>query len=104
MTDREYDAALFATRQENRAHLIGPILVGRAAANVGLQAGDELIELNGIRIYDNLDFLDARDSLPSHEPHRLVISRKGELFDVVISGNPGWGPVGQKLAMPLGED
>jgi len=104
LDDREYDAALIATRQSNRAYFAGPIASNRPAAQVGLQGGDEVLQLNGVRIFHTIDFTDARDSLTEGQMHQLVVSRKGKLFDVSIQCcDPGWGPVQMRLGRPLDE-
>lgn len=98
----EYDAALLATRQLNRAYFKSGPRPGSPAARAGIQKGDDLIEINGTRVFDLLDFTDARDSIEEGELHRLVVGRRGKLFDVTLKCcRPGWRGVAMRLAPPL---
>lgn len=98
----EFDAAMYATRQLNRAYFkVGP-QIGSSADKAGILKGDEIIEINGVRVYDIYDFTDGRDSVSEGEMHRLVVSRRGQLFDVSLRCcKPGWRGVALKLSKPL---
>jgi membrane-associated protease RseP (regulator of RpoE activity) len=100
LSDEDYDAALYATSQPNRAIFVAP-KPGSPAVEAGLRKGDELLVLNGRRIFETTDFTDARDSLHDGEMHHLVILRGDREMTLSIECcRPGWGGVTTIATLP----
>jgi predicted metalloprotease with PDZ domain len=103
LSDREFDAALFATNQMNRVE-ITRIAEGTRTGEAGLRAGDQVLSVNGIRVFDRPDFRDARALRQEGELHRIVILRGDDFFDVdVLCCDAGWSGIGVILAPPLSD-
>lgn len=101
LSDEEYDLALYATLQFNRAVFVSQKPTS-PAVEAGIQEGDEVIRLNGMRIFDAADFGDARDSIGVGETHQLEIRSNGELRTIRLPCcKPGWRGVTAKIAEPF---
>jgi hypothetical protein len=105
LTDREFDAALFATRQNNRAVLSRDPAPGSPAASVGLRKGDEIVLMNGIRVFDLQDYRDGRKSKDEGDFHQMIVARGARFFEVsLLCCSARLGSVSMRWARPLTEE
>lgn len=93
--DDDYDAGRFATGQNNRVEILGP-LEGTVHDSAGLQRGDLVIEFDGKPIYTPAEYLELWQSKSSAGIGEIIltIEREGELFKVVLPEGDQSGPFG----------
>jgi len=102
LSDVEYEAALFATGQQNAA-VFARAKEGGEAWDAGIRSGDTLVLINGVRIFDLMDFVDGRDQLAAGETHVLGVLKGGEQTTITVPCcRPGWGPVDMTRTRPSG--
>jgi hypothetical protein len=101
LSDDEYDAALYATGQKNAA-VFANLKRGSEAWDTGVRTGDVLESINGVPIFDLMDFVDGRDQIADGEMHVLVVVQAGQETTIRVSCcRPGWGPVDMITHPPL---
>jgi len=102
LSDVEYEAALFATGQQNAA-VFARAKEGGEAWDAGIRSGDTLVLINGVRIFDLMDFVDGLDQLAAGETHVLGVLKGGEQTTITVPCcRPGWGPVDMTTTRPSG--
>jgi len=100
LSDEEYDAALFATGQNNAA-IFANSKTDSPAWEAGIRSGDVLDSINGVPIFELMDFVDGRDRMVEGGMHVLIVSRGGEATTVMVECcRPGWGPVDMTTRSP----
>ena len=103
LTDREFDAALFATTQANRVQIVR-LRPGARTRKVGLRPGDQILSINGVRVFDLPDFEDGRARREEGQLHDLLVLRGEKLFDVNVQCcRAGWSGMEVTLAPPVPE-
>lgn len=101
MSDRAFDAALFATNQRNRV-VLTRIADGKRTGAAGLREGDQIIKVNGIRVFDRPDFQDGLHLVSEGDFHRVEILRANKRLEFTIECcQAGWSEVRTNLAAPL---
>lgn len=100
LSDEEYAAALFATGQKNAA-VFANAKEGSEAWDAGIRTGNRLVRINGVSIFDLMDFADGRDQKVAGELHVLEVLQGGERTTITVPCcRPGWGPVDMTVSNP----
>ena len=103
LTDREFDAALFATNQANRVQIVR-LRENARTRKVGLRPRDQIISINGLRVFDLSDFEDGRARRREGQLHELLVLRGDKVFDVNVQCcRAGWSGLEITRARPLPE-
>jgi len=105
MPARDFDAALYATRQRNRIRVEG-LREDSPPWQAGLRPGDQILAIDGMRVFDTKDFRDGREAAQEGDVIELVILRGNDkLYDVwVPCCTTQWGNLRMVLAPPLSEE
>lgn len=93
MSEADYEAMLYAMGQPNRL-VIRQVVPASPAQLAGLQAGDQLLDYNGTRIFD---YRELRQHIADGDPEELVpvrIARGMQTLEVFLPR----GPLGVNLA------
>ncbi len=90
--DDDYDAMLFAAGRRNRV-VASDILAGSAAEQVGIRAGDAILQYGDERIFDALSLLRATREGEAGELTEIRLEREGRVVRVFVPR----GPVGIRL-------
>ena len=100
LSDEEYDVALSATGQKNAA-VFANAKRDSPAWEAGIRSGDVVESINGVPIFELMDFADGRERMVEGGMHVLVVSRGRETTTVMVECcRPGWGPVDMTTRSP----
>lgn len=92
LSEKEYDAYLFATGRPNRV-IIESTLSTSPARDVGIKTGDNVIRYNNIRIYTWADLRNATTQCPTDSMVEVELERNGQRQRVFVP----CGPLGVRL-------
>jgi membrane-associated protease RseP (regulator of RpoE activity) len=90
--DRDYDAVLYASGQDNRVQVAG-VLGGSPAEHAGLRDGDEIVSYDGRRIFDPQALVGATSQGQAGAQVEIVVRRDGQDVHLVMPR----GPIGVRL-------
>lgn len=93
LTDKEYDAYLYATGRANRV-LVESVIGNSPASNAGIQVGDTILKYNNARIFSWNDLTSATSSGDPNETVSVTIVRNGQEQQLYIPR----GPMGIRLS------
>lgn len=82
-----YDRYLYASGRPNRV-VVGDVYQGSPAADIGLQPGDMLIELDGQRVYRTDDLLSIAANGSDGASVPLVVQRDGSYVQLYVPRGP----------------
>jgi S1-C subfamily serine protease len=74
----------------DRGNVVRKVMTGSAAAAIGLQPGDVVESLGGIRVRSFADAQYALDKAPAKGTLQIVWQRRDEWFDKQLRLNSGW--------------
>ena len=92
LSDKEYDAYLFATGRPNRV-IIESTLSTSPARDAGIKTGDNVIRYNNIRVYTWADLRDATTQCTTESMVEVELERNGQRQRVFVP----CGPLGVRL-------
>jgi len=92
LSEKEYDAYLFATGRPNRV-IIQSTLSTSPARDAGIKTGDSVIRYNNIRIYTWGDLRSATTQCPTDSMVEVELERNGQRHRVFVP----CGPLGVRL-------
>jgi len=92
LSEKEYDAYLFATGRPNRV-MIQSTLSTSPARDAGIKTGDNVIRYNNIRIYTWADLRNATTQCPTDSMVEVELERNGQQHRVFVP----CGPLGVRL-------
>jgi len=92
LSEKEYDAYLYATGRANRV-LVASVIGNSPASNAGIQVGDTILKYNNERIYSWNDLTSATNSGNPNETVSVTIVRNGQEQQLYIPR----GPIGIRL-------
>jgi len=92
LSEKEYDAYLFATGMPNRV-VIESTLSTSPARDAGIKTGDNVIRYNNIRIYTWADLRNATTQCPTNSMVEVELERNGQRQRVFVP----CGPLGVRL-------
>ena len=93
LTEKEYDAYLYATGSANRV-LVESVIGNSPASNAGIQVGDTILKYNNQRIFSWNDLTSATSSGDPNETVSVTIVRNGQEQQLYIPR----GPMGIRLS------
>lgn len=99
LDDDDFDAALYATGQQNRVLLREPADGGRLMAD-GLQPGDFIESYDGERIFRLVDLQLLMKETSEDESIPLVVRRGDEFIELMVPGRHPLGPKSPGRAPP----
>jgi hypothetical protein len=92
LSDKEYDAYLFATGRPNRV-IIESTLRTSPARDAGIKTGDSVIRYNNIRVYTWADLRNATTQCPTDSMVEVELERNGQRQRAFVP----CGPLGVRL-------
>jgi hypothetical protein len=92
LTEKEYDAYLFATGRPNRV-IIQSTLSTSPARDAGIKTGDNVIRYNNIRVYTWADLRNATTQCPTESMVEVELERNGQRQRIFVP----CGPLGVRL-------
>jgi membrane-associated protease RseP (regulator of RpoE activity) len=85
---REYDFGLRINSGVDRGRRVQEVVTGSGASEMGLQAGDRFIEINGRPVQSCMDVAEEIQQLELGAPVRLVVERGGKRIGLGGTFNP----------------
>ena len=92
MSDKEYDAFLYATGRPNRV-VIESTLTTSPARDAGIRAGDNIVSYNNTRVYTWSDLRNATTQCTTDSTVEIELDRNGQRQQVYVP----CGPLGVRL-------